>query len=246
MRDRTKYKPMKEMTTLDFMNDYYFLEEATRFTRGLKGSKMERSSIRIGIRRQKLKPEAIKRNIKYYMVPNRLSKFWKNYSFFAKNGIDWSIEFVFPNADGLTFQKTFNENLKIHEILKAVLENEKNETISKQLEFYRADQTKLRVLLKAEGVRKCSNRFYELDMRKSLKTNLVNKVIIEFPTVHVLIDHTADDLDVIQSDGEHPTSAASAQIVIFSYSFSRRATRHGNENFQPDDVRGSVQQKNRQ
>lgn len=202
MRDRTKYKPLKQMTSMDFMNDYYFLEEATRFTKEIKCNKMVRTQARPNLRFIKLRKEVLNRNIKLYFLNNGLTKRKRNQSMFKtqEQTIYWMIELIFPNACNYTICKKFSENMKILDILKNIFDG--NEQIDKKLEFYKSEGTsKLRVLLKAEGLKKSGNRFFEVSPKKSLKSCLTGKVIIEYPTFYIAMNHSADAFDVIQSDG---------------------------------------------
>lgn len=40
-------------------------------------------------------------------------------------------------------------------------------------------------------------RYYELDLHKSLLDNLRNKVIIEYPTLHVVLKESGNDMKVL-------------------------------------------------
>lgn len=204
------------MTTMDFMNDYYFLEEATRFTKDIKCNKIMKNQSRLNLRFLKLRKEANSRQVRLYFLNNGLTKRKKNQSIFKsqEQTIHWMLEIVFPNATNFTVYRKFNENLKIHEILEKCLKENEN----KQLDFYRAEgANNLRVLLKAEGLKKCSSRFHEMDIQKSLKSNLSRKTIIEFPTIMVVINHSADDFDVISSDGKIYCLILGSFLSFFSY-----------------------------
>lgn len=187
------------MTPLDFMNDYYFLEEATRFTK-----KIQENDKRSHFQRKNLplKQGAMRRNIKLFFINSELSKRKKNYSSYnkVKDEIYWHVHLVFPNAD-FKMSKKFHENTKVLDIIKKIIDAQDG---NKQLDFYRAQGTsKLRVLLKAEGVKKSHIRHYELDISKSLKACLTNKVIIEYPTLYVVINHHMDEFELIDSDGKN-------------------------------------------
>lgn len=193
------------MTTMDFMNDYYFLEEVTRFTKDIKSNEMVKNQNRLNLRFIKLRKEALNRNIKLYFLNNGLSKRKRNQSMYKgqEQTIYWYVEVIFPNAKNIKMCKKFNENTKIHEIVETMLNFETNN----QLDSYQSKGVhNLRVLLKAEGLKNSHKRFYEMNLQKSLKSNLSGKVVIEYPTLHV-INNSSDDLDVIQSDGE--------QLIVF-------------------------------
>lgn len=192
------------MTTMDFMNDYYFLEEATRFTREIKCNQNVKNNSRLNLRTLKLRKEAFKRNVQLYYLNNGFLRRKQNQSVYKaqEQAIYWFVELVFTNAN-VTIRKKFSENTKVQDMLKVFLDNSSNEQRDKQLEFYRAEGiNKLRVMLKAEGLKCNKTRYFEMNLKKTLKANLSGKVIIEYPTLHVLMPHSADDFDVISSDGK--------------------------------------------
>lgn len=197
------------MTTMDFMNDYYFLEEATRFTKEIKCNPTVRSNNRLNLRFIKLRKEAQSRNVKLYFLNNGLSKRKRNQSVYKgqEQAIYWFIEFIFPNASNYVILRKFSENTKVHEIIETILDYDGDEQRSKQLEFYKAEgANKLRVFLKAEGLKNSQNRYHEMNPRKSLRSNLRGKVIIEYPTLFVVINHSADGFNLVPSDGESQNS----------------------------------------
>lgn len=48
-------------------------------------------------------------------------------------------------------------------------------------------------------IKSSSQRYYELDLDASLRENLRNKVIIEYPTIYVVLKHCKDDFDLMDS-----------------------------------------------
>lgn len=202
VRDKTKYIPLKKMTPLDFMNDYYFLEEATRFTSKIKSNEKVTGVKRIQPKFSILKKAAFKRNVKLFFLNDGLAKRKQNYSKYdrIKDEITWQVHFVFPNTDFKT-NKKFSENIKIQDMVKTLLDTYENE---KQLDFYRAQgSSKIRALLKTEGLKNNSNRFYDLDLNQTLKVCLSKKVVIEYPTLYIVFDYLIDNFDTVDSDGKH-------------------------------------------
>lgn len=57
----------------------------------------------------------------------------------------------------------------------------------------------LQVLLKAEGIKRCKNRFYRLDVNKTLKENLQDKTLVEYPLIYVSYDDHLEAFDIIDS-----------------------------------------------
>lgn len=148
----------------------------------------------------KLKKAAQQRNIKLFLLNSSLNKRKKNLSFHDPKAdtIIWHIELNFPNADFKTRLKV-NENDKVVDTIQSIIDKDEN----KQLEFYKAQgMSKLKVLLKAEGLKRNQNRYFDLNIKKSLKSNLSGKVVIEYPSISVVMDHCTDGYELIMSDGK--------------------------------------------
>lgn len=198
IRDRTKFIPVRKMTENDFMSDYHFLEEATRFVELQKRNQIaSRNQSSLPQKKHKLRNACCKRKTFIKFFKNTFSKSLENTSYYQQktNKILWHIEWIFPNLDNLKISmKHCDEEVALGELLIKLFETEKRE----QLEYYQSKGVgNLSMLLKAESVKNCKNRFFSLDCSKSLKQNLASKTIIEFPTVHVTYDN--HDYDVIES-----------------------------------------------
>ena len=75
--------------------------------------------------------------------------------------------------------------------------------LADKLQFYRAaGLTSIKVLLKAEKVKKANSKFYDLDLTLTLKENLENKTIVEFPTFYVIMKDHSDMYEIIDTDEE--------------------------------------------
>lgn len=199
IRDRTKFIPIRKMTENDFMSDYHFLEEATRFVELQKKNQMtNRNQSSLPQRKHKLRTACSKRKIFIKFFKNKFSKSQENSSYFQQqtNKILWHVDYIFPNLGNLKISmKNCDEDLPLGELLIKLFESEKQE----QLEYYKSRGVgNLSILLKAESVKNCKNRFYSMDCKKSLKENLQKKTIIEFPTFYINYD-TYGDYDVIDS-----------------------------------------------
>ncbi|KAL4830777.1 hypothetical protein H8958_002679 [Nasalis larvatus] len=67
----------------------------------------------------------------------------------------------------------------------------------KKLKAYIRSQTGVQILMKIEYMQQNLVRYYELDPYKSLLDNLRNKVIIEYPTLHVVLKGSNNDMKVL-------------------------------------------------
>lgn len=94
------------------------------------------------------------------------------------------------------------EDIKLHELLDKYfnVENHEEVPMKKSLEVYQSRGVgNVKILLKAEGIKRCRKRYYELDCKKTLRENLAGKILVEYPIVHICYDAVAEEYDVIDS-----------------------------------------------
>lgn len=198
------------MTQLDFMSDYHFLEECTRYVADRKRDKIKKYTIynkELPTHLFRLRAAANQRKTTLRFLLSNFTKHRINTTKldFRKQIIYWKVEWNFPNVGESTltfFDDVCAEGDTIGSLLEKYLNPESEVDIPgrKQLEYYQGKGVDaLRILLKAEGVRKSSNRYYELDYRLSLRENLAGKTIVEFPVIAVVFEEVAQELDIIHS-----------------------------------------------
>ncbi|KAH0564580.1 box C/D snoRNA protein 1 [Cotesia glomerata] len=218
IRDKTKFIPLNKFTDLDLISDYRVLEELGRTVDQLQrdGSKTFKFSNNFSARESKLKQRASQSGVKLEFLPRNFSRHQENTSYFnwKSKELFWTIEWIFPQAENIKWiSKKVLETTRLSELVENVLDplnssekddDEANKRIlSDKLQFYRgAGLSGLEILLKAEKVEKSSSRFYKLDPTSSLQKNLSNKIIIEFPTVHVVFKDHVDMYEIVDSDDE--------------------------------------------
>ncbi|XP_055914846.1 box C/D snoRNA protein 1 [Eupeodes corollae] len=211
IRDRTKFIPLKKMTKMDFMSDYYFLEECTRFVEDRKRDRIKRYT-----RYNKILPSGLfrlrnaaanrKTTIRFLLENFSRRKENSSYLDFKTNIIYWRVDWVFPNAENLVFvDKKCCEDETLGTLLDKYVNEQNPEVVPRKkcLEYYQSEGIgNLIILLKAEGVKRSRNRFYRLDCSKTLRDNLAGKVLVEYPCIHVIYDKNNFDLDIIDSDDD--------------------------------------------
>lgn len=198
---------------MDFMSDYNFLEECTRYVGNRKGDKIKKFTKYNGelpTNKFKLRAAARTRNTRLcYLLPN-FTKSQKNTSRldYQTQTISWKIEWTFPNAGEkvLIFSDDHcNENQKLVDLCQKYIDSTCLENVpgKKELEFYHSKTVEdLKFLLKAEGVRRSSQRFYNLNPWLSLKENFNDKTIVEYPVIYVVFANFTHELDIIDSDDD--------------------------------------------
>lgn len=117
----------------------------------------------------------------------------QNSTHYSKSGnaIVWHVEWVFATESFKIQEKNVPEDKKLCVILEKYFARQEDKVVQDKLQFYQAGGlTAVNVYLKAEE--KAGNKFYELDLDESLRDNLRNKIIIEYPIIHVVLkDHSS-------------------------------------------------------
>lgn len=205
LRDKTKYIPLKKMTKMDFMSDYNFLEECTRYVQTRKCDRIKcitRFDRELPAQLYRLRAACrLRRTTLRFLLPHFTRHKSNTTKLDLKSQIiSWKIEWNFPiDGKNLVFSdEAVSENEKLSKIAWKYLDQEAGD---RRLEYYQAKGFDgVSILLKAEGVRKCHNRFFELDPSLSLKQNLADKTVVEYPVIYVVTKDLAREFDVIESD----------------------------------------------
>lgn len=205
VRDKTKYIPLKQITEADLMSDYVFLESCTNYTSARRTDKIKRYTARdrpLPVPLMKLKKAAADsvRRIKLdFLLPN-FDKHKSNTTYYdwASKVIFWCIEWRFINAQNkIIIDERCCESKLMTELIAKYFDY--SNSIS-SLACYRSKGIEhIALLLKAEGIRKCQNRFFAIDTSKTLQENLRGKNIVEYPVIYVIFDSDIPTYDIINS-----------------------------------------------
>lgn len=209
IRDKTKFKPLKQITESDLMNDYIFLEDCTHYASARRTDKIKlftahnnRTVATVKIAKLKKAAAEPKRQIKLELLLPNFDKRKTNTTFFdwKLKVIFWRIEWRFIDEKTIiAFDEQCNETKTMMSLISMYFENKNaNEPLKR---FREHGLEKLMLLLKAEGIRKCQNRFFPIDLSKTLQENLFKRTIVEFPVIYVVFNENIGKYDVI-SNGE--------------------------------------------
>lgn len=118
---------------------------------------------------------------------------------FKSNVVFWHIEWIFVNADNLKLSDdNIPETAKLSNLLHKYMVQQEDHVVQQKLQYYQAvDLPGIQLLLKAEEKAGC--KFYELNPLTSLKDNLKNKIIIEYPIIHVVLKEHLNSYDILDS-----------------------------------------------
>ncbi|GAB1859554.1 Zinc finger HIT domain-containing protein 6 [Camponotus japonicus] len=220
IRDKTKFIPLASFADLDLLSDYRFLEQAGRLI-DTKKRNPERRYIRpinLPVHLYKLRCAASCRKVSLLFMPQIFNRHKENTTFlnWKTNELFWRIEWIFPQAQNIKWiMKRTLDNTRLSTLVEQVLDPVSLEdesdieklniqlALADKLQFYRAaGLTSIKVLLKAEKVKKAHSKFYELDLTLTLQENLENKTIVEFPTLYVIMKDHSNMYEIIDTDEE--------------------------------------------
>ncbi|GAB0094899.1 box C/D snoRNA protein 1 [Sergentomyia squamirostris] len=205
VRDKTRYIPIKKMTTMDYMSDYNFLEDCTRFVH----SKRPKLHADLPQFLHRLRDIARQRNTHVQFLGKDFTRRKLNATFYDGKirKIFWTVQWVFVNAENTEFlEKKCCETDNVGKLLAPYIDPlhaDASAPAKNMLEHYRSRGFGgIKILLKAERIKNCGKRFYDMDLTKSLKENLSGKGIVEFPIFLVIFREIKSEFDIIESDDE--------------------------------------------
>ncbi|KAF5302696.1 hypothetical protein FQR65_LT08438 [Abscondita terminalis] len=206
-RDRTKFIPINKFTNMDLSSDYRLLEEITRSVDLLKKNrdkKATRVNTELPNHLFRLRKATADRKTTLKFLPRNFARHKQNTTrlHFATNIVYWHIDWIFPNAENFKItDDAVSETERLSNLVSKYLVAQDDLALQEKLQYYQAvNLPGIRLFLKAE--QKSGNKFYELDPLESLKDNLRKKVIIEYPTIHVVLKEHSHVYDVLDSDDE--------------------------------------------
>ncbi|XP_015983558.2 box C/D snoRNA protein 1 isoform X1 [Rousettus aegyptiacus] len=199
VRDKTAYVSVQQFTEMNLLSDYRFLEDVARTADHISRDTLLKRPLS-NKHMYFMKNRARKQGINLKLLPNGFTKRKENSTFFdkKKQQFCWHVKLQFPQSQAVYIEKRVPDDKTINEILRPYIDPEKSDPVIRQrLKAYIRSQTGVQVLMKVEYMQQNLVRYYELDLHKSLLDNLKNKVIIEYPTLHVVLKESGNDMKVL-------------------------------------------------
>ncbi|PNF27455.1 hypothetical protein B7P43_G12951 [Cryptotermes secundus] len=197
--------------------DYRLLEETTRHveTYARDPSKHYTASKELPINLYKLRAAARRRRTNLHFLPHNFTRSKANSTYFnwKEQLIYWRVEWIFPQADNIKcVGRRLLESEPLSKLLNIYLDPKECDPLYQdKLQYYQsAGPSGILLLLKAE--KRSGMRFHQLDSSLSLKDNLKDKTIIEFPTIYVVLKHHKDAFDILGSDEDEDKNCVSSII----------------------------------
>ncbi|XP_071946859.1 box C/D snoRNA protein 1-like [Antedon mediterranea] len=196
-RDKTVFVPIKKFTENNLLSDYRFLEDVDR-TADNAVRNLKKFPYKIQNRNKFLKRTADRKGVELSFLPNVFTKHKRNSSRTFKespNTIFWCVNWKFPEADDAEiFERKISDKLTIHNVLKKYLHATESNPIHRQrLKCYISDDiNNIAIFMEYDRSIHHNRKYYKLDLFKSIEENLKGKVVIEYPTMHVVMKGEAD------------------------------------------------------
>ncbi|XP_048207650.1 box C/D snoRNA protein 1 [Perognathus longimembris pacificus] len=199
VRDKTGYVSIQQFTEMNLLSDYRFLEDVARTADHISRDiflKRPTSNKHMFF----MKNRARRQGITLKLLPNGFTKRKENSTYFdtRKQQFYWHVKLQFPQSQAEYTEKRVPDDKTINEILKSYIDPEKSDPVIRQrLKAYIRSQVGVQILMKAEHMQQNLLSYYELDPHKSLLDNLRNKVIIEYPTLHIVLKGFSADMKIL-------------------------------------------------
>ncbi|MXQ86093.1 hypothetical protein E5288_WYG002079 [Bos mutus] len=199
VRDKTAYVSIQQFTEMNLLSDYRFLEDVARTADHISRDAFLKRPIS-NKHMYFMKNRARKQGINLKLLPNGFTKRKENSTFFdkKKQQFCWHVKLQFPQSQAVYVEKRVPDDKTINEILRPYIDPEKSDPVIRQrLKAYICCQTGVQILMKVENMQQNLVRYYELDPDRSLLDNLRGKVILEYPTLHVVLKEYSNDMKVL-------------------------------------------------
>uniref|UniRef100_A0A8C4K5X3 Box C/D snoRNA protein 1 n=2 Tax=Dromaius novaehollandiae TaxID=8790 RepID=A0A8C4K5X3_DRONO len=200
IRDKTAFVSVNEFTDLNLLSDYRFLEDVGRTAdAAARDLSVHRPTTNKFI--NYLRNRARRHNIILKTLPIGFTKRRENSTIFNKKEqkFYWHLKLMFPHCHAEYTLKRVPEDKTLTDILKPYIDPvESDPVVCQRLKIYTmSPQSDVQILMKIENRRQNSTRYNELDASRSLLDNLKDKVIIEYPTLFVVLKTLKNDMVVL-------------------------------------------------
>ncbi|XP_021367264.1 box C/D snoRNA protein 1-like [Mizuhopecten yessoensis] len=220
-RKKTNFVTKKDYTDGNLLNDYRFLEETNRKVDSTQRDRLKQRSNKPNFL-IKLVKEARKRGINLKIMPYPMAKRKHNMTMYQHKlqTIFWNVQWLFPQSKAKFTSKRLSEHLTLEELLKVFVHPTESDPVKRHaLKVYgQKGLQNCRLFMKVEERPANDVRFHELCLKKSLQKNLVGKCIVEYPTIHVVLEDHCQHYSVLDTvtDSDFDDTSCSMEEVTSS------------------------------
>ncbi|XP_028855864.1 box C/D snoRNA protein 1 isoform X2 [Denticeps clupeoides] len=226
IRDKTLFVPLTKFDDMNLLNDYRFLEDTGRLADVANRDPLMQCRVHFpSVKR--LRKQASLAKVTLKILPSTFTKRKENSTYFSKKEavFYWHLKLMFPQCGSEYTVRRVVDTRMLKDILSAYIHpTESHPVIRQKLKIYvQAPMENVRVFMKSEeGI---SLRYHELDMNQSLRNNLMNKTIIEYPTLHVALQGCCEEY-VTQKQAFLPADACTIHHTLAAQATTDEDTCH--------------------
>ncbi|NXW46647.1 BCD1 protein, partial [Nyctiprogne leucopyga] len=224
VRDKTAFVAVNEFTDLNLLSDYRFLEDVGRTADAAARHPTVHSpatkKLLYGLRNK-----ARRCNIDLRTLPIGFTKRRENSTTFNCIFLQMTQIMYFCVHDEpclmyliFIFDERVPDDKTLADILKPYIDPvESDPVVCQRLKIYTmSPQSDVQILMKIENRKQNSVRYNELDASRSLLDNLKGKVIIEYPTLFVVLKTLKNDMVVLGQDASEAAKNSDSESSSFS------------------------------
>lgn len=213
-RDRTAFVGRGAFDERTFLSDYRFLEEVKLADDVAKRSKPPAPKPELPQFLQTLQYQARRRGVQLHILSPGMEKRRTNSTRYdgRMQTLYWHVEWSFPAAGCKATDSKVHENTPIAQLLAGHLALQPGAAAKHHAlrEYREAGQECLTVLLRKERTPANAPEFYELDAARPLRQQLAGKVLVEFPTLLVLLPHEREQYIILPAAATAAAASAAA------------------------------------
>ncbi|RWS29428.1 box C/D snoRNA protein 1-like protein [Leptotrombidium deliense] len=206
VRNRISFKRMVDYDQSQFLDDYFFLEDAERTIDSLRRDKRQivKSLDTLPPWLKKLIYEAKMRRIRLKLLPAGFKRRLNNKTtyMYAEKMIFWDLEWVLTHCVGVNSEtitvinRRVPENTMVSKVIENIVKPNSDEEWNKKYSMYQSAGFKgICVLLELQCKKYC-----EVDLSSTISEVLSGKTIIEYPTFLITLKDNKHSFDVIDED----------------------------------------------
>ncbi|PRW59975.1 box C D snoRNA 1 [Chlorella sorokiniana] len=217
-RDRTAFVGRGAFDERTFLSDYRFLEEVKLADDVAKRSKPPAPKPELPQFLQTLQYQARRRGVQLHILSPGMEKRRTNSTRYdgRMQTLYWHVEWSFPAAGCKATDTKVHENTPIAQLLAGHLALQPGAAAKHHAlrEYREAGQEQLTVLLRKERTPANAAEYYEVDEGRPLRQQLAGKVLVEFPTLLVLLPAERDQYIILPAAATAAAGAAAAGAAL--------------------------------
>ncbi|CAK7331815.1 unnamed protein product [Dovyalis caffra] len=200
-RSQTHFVPLSQFDDNLLLSDYNLLEEIKRVAESARRTRSKLHPypprFKYPSSLQGLKHAAATRRTKLLFLPSGMSKREKNQTLYdpRKKSISWTIEWQFHSTDVVLHDHGVHEDTKLFSVIEKHLKPGPWNHPLRQFCEEHLESLKFFIRKFPKGPK---SPFCELDTKASLRQQLANVVIMEYPVIHVFLPSHKYDFEVIK------------------------------------------------